>query len=1035
MLGFTGATPARQLPAAQAVLAALPITIILTVLLHSSPLLAAPDAAPAAIIPPSTTQERLAQTIVASMVIQGKQPWQRLRVADMDIIPPASEKGPRLLPLGRFLKAMDVSYTEDAGVLRFNAEEGGAVELSTVNGTLSIAGSVRSIEMIQGTSLITQTTQVYVPEPLLAEWFVLDFEWNERDFELLVRTQKVLKPWRDESGKAVRSTPIRDVPTDLPELLPEAQPPRFSLDFLELQARARITALDQQATNQQDLFLDSFEQTLWGSLWTGRYKLHLSQSPVLIDRDGAEVLDDWPFQIKWADLTFRNENHELALGDSSYGVSDLIMPFLRLTGVRFNGLFGTEGLSLERDGSGLGLRQYFLQPQVFEGFAPVGSTVEIFVNDRRIDSTEVLADTPGAPPGQGIWRFDDVRLPAGTRNEVRIVVTDPTGIRTQTQRAILGSSRLMPPGTLALLAGMGTRRDIAEWSFHGVAAAGRVLAGLTDRFTLGASAAVQQGVNRESSSSSLLDDVRQIPSRSFHVGTQFAYQPVDTVQINADLALAGGEEADENSQTFLDVASRLMADFTPAAELSLHGAAFYYGPTYFNGVSDAPRDRTGATAGFTWRPVRGWTVAGSTGTVVNNLDARLDQTINAHFQTLRVSAAVLPRASTIIEFSRIDADGQDHQLLTFELSAALPWDLALTTVVSLGDELTVDKDSEFFSGLNVPDLPLFESPQKHIVLRRAIESGHSIGLAYQETTTRQRTSLLHDLRLYTIPRLVFHTEIGVDMDTQQLFIDNRSDWLLDRSGSTRVGLQARLERDVWQIMVVFTLDELFSPRPDGSLARITEKSINPDSGVVRGLAFLDVNANGQLDPDETGLANLTVATPGGYSDKTDSRGYYILQAGSRPRKDRVYLNVKTAPADLSPTHAIQNARVAPRSATTVNLGLCPLHAVVGEVILADATGAVPVPGVHVFITSDTGGAVITDSFTANDGSFYLGNLRPGNYLITIDPASLTRGLKPRHDSVRIHVPSASHTQELRPGPIELVRAASADAGPAGHVTQ
>jgi outer membrane usher protein FimD/PapC len=118
---------------------------------------------------------------------------------------------------------------------------------------------------------------------------------------------------------------------------------------------------------------------------------------------------------------------ELAVGDWVFGVSELTFPILRMTGVRFSGVSGMFADASRGRAPGMG--NSFGQPQIFEGSAANGSRVELILNDNLIQAQTVLL---------GTFRFDDVRLAPGTLNNVRIRITEPSGLERIVERNIFG---------------------------------------------------------------------------------------------------------------------------------------------------------------------------------------------------------------------------------------------------------------------------------------------------------------------------------------------------------------------------------------------------------------------------------------------------------------------------------------------------------------------------------------------------------------------------------------------------------------------
>jgi hypothetical protein len=145
-----------------------------------------------------------------------------------------------------------------------------------------------------------------------------------------------------------------------------------------------------------------------------------------------------------------------------------------------------------------------------------------------------------------------------------------------------------------------------------------------------------------------------------------------------------------------------------------------------------------------------------------------------------------------------------------------------------------------------------------------------------------------------------------------------------------------------------------------------------------------------MDPDEPGVENVRVISDNINKTLTDKQGYFILPCWGQNKKSRLFLDLDTVPAIYSPTHAIQTAYLSPGSLTEVNFGITPLHSISGFMQAINPDKKIqPLSGVRIYLTNANDEKKIADSITAQDGSFYIGDIRPGRYYLQVDTATLS----------------------------------------------
>jgi hypothetical protein len=221
----------------------------------------------------------------------------------------------------------------------------------------------------------------------------------------------------------------------------------------------------------------------------------------------------------------------------------------------------------------------------------------------------------------------------------------------------------------------------------------------------------------------------------------------------------------------------------------------------------------------------------------------------------------------------------------------------------------------------------------------------------------------------------------------------------------------RLDQKQWSIGVSFNLIELFAFKKS-TPALVEDRQVRPENGGVRGRVFLDYNANAEMAQDADGVENITVRM-GNSTCQTDKNGYFILPGSAQPGINKVFLDLKSVPAIYSPTHGIQSAYVSQGSLTEINLSVTPVISLSGLVLLnTNEKHNKPLSGVRVFLTKTTGADKIAESYTAGDGSYYVGDVRPGNYLLHIDQDSLPKNVFVKEEKREVRILPNKEPQDL-----------------------
>ncbi|MBI5192083.1 MAG: hypothetical protein HZA08_01425 [Nitrospirae bacterium] len=941
------------------------------------------------------------KTEVVGFILIGNKPWEVLKIEDLDIIvDTVSHK--RFLPLQRLLRVFNIEKVTKENEIFFEPSGNLKVVLNILKKEVRINDDIKSIELIPAISDITMEREIYLPADMVSGIFPISVKWNEEyyGFEAKPMGQFAMDLWKLPKHSSLLAISAYEFTDTLPEAHPPSHPKKNSLDFAEFRLRSQMSSGDN--IQSKGLILDSFQQNLWGNLGGGEYRLQITQPPVFVgQKDHPSIKNEATFMLEKVDWTYRFPNTEITAGDSIFGLNDLIFPVVKAAGIRVNGYSANtfdEAGSLQYNKTLTGLNRYFIQPYVFEGPAPSGSDVQLIVNDRIIETQKSIT---------GAYRFTEIKLPPGILHDIHIIITDPDGVKTDLHKRILGSSMLLPAGSAAYIAGLGSKREDDRWAAHGSLVYGRVLYGITEDLTIGGILAAQRDIYNS----------YPFPRDSNHLGVESSWRLFDSLVLSGDLAFSRDE-----SELHDDFAYKLNGDIYPQRNTDIHVQYFSYGQNFFNGENILLHDREGYVLNGKWRPYQKTEVGVASGMVRDNLRHERNDTLSVNFQNMEITSSLLPRSTIAFDVNRVSPDweGEPKALYTYKIVVTPLSDLSLDAVVSRGDSLVTGEHSDFLSGLRLPGLPMNKTPSVSTAVRKYVTENNSVGLSYMEYEERRRTSLSHSFRIRKSYLFQAITDLGYDMDIEKLFWENRFEYRCDAAGRSRIWLQNRFENDEWRFVFLLEFDELFSFK-DGYPARITNNRINPERGGVHGTVFLDFNANAVRDPGEPGIEDVKVILDSYQNAVSDRNGYFIIQDVTQAKKARVFLDIDTIPAIYSPTHGIQTAYINPGNLTEVNFGITPVITISGFVFAAEYGNGYnkSIRGIRILLT-DSDMIPVTNSITAGNGSFFLGNIRPGRYIVQIDSDTLPKGYTAIEKQREIEVVGGDKPQEIKLPPFEII---------------
>jgi len=949
----------------------------------------------------------MAETDVVGFSLKGKGFWHKLELFDLDVV--QDSKGERYLPLFRLFRALKVEHEAEEDQLVLKLPDSPPQRVKIKEQVLQTDGATRPLKLIQAVSDISMQPEVYVPAETVAQMLDLELSWDNALYAFVAETSRFFPVWKREERKSLLSIKTDEIRIKVPEKLPAAQPEyrHWGIDFVQTEARIQYQPVDERSPGK--ISLDSLKQRFWGDLAKGRYILEFSQ-PSYIWNDSGNPLSSPFIRLNRAEWTRALGASRFMVGDSTFGLNDITFPTVKLAGLRFDSLLGANEKG-RNDRSKQVLRNLFQRQIPFEGLARVGSMVELFVNGRLIDTDEILSSLPDNPD-LGRYEFEAVSLAPGSLNTIEIIITDPDGVQTIIEKQILGTSSLVPEGSLALLGGFGTNRGFQDWSSSGMFAGGRALYGLRSNLTIGTTFAGQYKFYDLVSKPLLYQkDERNYPLQSRHAGAQLTWQPFDRSQVLADFSAVQARERDGSG--YADWAARLDLSLYPLEKTSFYARYFVYQPDFFDGGNRNLRDRIGYVVNGEFHLHPMWSFSGAFASVRDNVRRLRSETFSARLGHAGLHSKMFPKTRISLGLDWMDPDWEDssRRLLFVEVDSNLLPRLNFSVYHSFGDDVRLTRETDFFQGLRLPGISLTETRHTTASLATYLPGLGSLRANYWKTNNRERLSGIHSLsNAFGLP-LQMRTELGKDLHSGDPFFEHRCEYRFSRSKGTRLGLLARYQNREWQVGLFLTISELFS-RDRGRLTRVESRRISPDLGGIAGRVFVDGNINARLDPGEGGVEGVSILLDGREMAVTDVHGQYMLPFTSIAQTVKVSLDPDTVPAIYDIMHGQQGACLEEGRRTHVDLALTPVHHIAGSVLVKKPSGKVePVSGVRVTSVSDSDSETVIDSITAGDGSFYLGHIRPGAVRVRLDPRTIPSELTFPEQEQQTRIPVSQEPQE------------------------
>lgn len=954
--------------------------------------------------------------IVGMKLIGSRSSTHRAGVGDLDVA--LSNDQQRFLPLVRLLKGFSTGAARVGTRIEFQPEYSAPVAFDVSSGLLSIGGQAKVIPFISGISDVTQAREIYVPVEVIADIFGFQMEWDDEQYEYIAKTDQVLSMWKKKSMLG----DVQMVPTDLPQAHPPASPSTPLLSFIETRTNIGI---DSGVNGENPRATLSMNQSLYGHLFGGRYKLSFSQPSLTFNEDNGLNSSDsnitLPQRIEWTKEI--GERSQLYMGDTSFNLNDLAMPFIgNMSGVRVSGILGAEAEDSSKGIPQFSLSNSFLQTKDYSGLARLGSDVKLIVNENVVATADVIEEA-GTPNGYGRYEFFDVSLPGGSLVDIRIEIREPDGNLITLDKSSVRADRLLPEGQIAYLGGMGTRRDLNEWGSQGLLGGARVLYGVSPTLTLGVTAAYQDSYYSTNSSDT---GFRGVAESSAHLATEFAWLAHNKLLISGDLAFSAGDSSSDGV-SYDGSAVRLRSDWYPITGLDFSTQLFRYEPGFFNGQNDQLEDRQGFNIASRWKYKNWFNLKGSLGNVENNLKGDKDISREASYQSLELYTNRIPNASLRVKADRITPDeGTAQSSYTFGAGYGL-YGFSINGEISEASNRLDAEYLELLRGIGATGVQLYPNRSKTLRVNKRLFGRHSMGFSWTDNefspgyTISHRwsgNSLFGRSRLLPIGEELHHYDLFNEFrsDDRQETVTSRLNIYLDKRRQNRLGLVSRYGTEQgWSLSADLNLTSLFWAE-DG-LENISNSGIYPGSTGVKGKVFLDANANKILDPGEEGIAGIKVNSRGRPGVVTDDKGNFIFAAEYGADESNVYLDGDSIPALLSPTHAMQTAYLGTGAYTEINFGLAPVISLNGLLLGQEQNKKShrPIKGAKILLFDDTG-ELITESITASDGSYFIDTI-PGRYKLKVDTSTVSGRFVLAQSAQDLNVTGSEEYQEMAVSPL------------------
>jgi len=916
---------------------------------------------------------------VVGFSLRGRLARDGVSVFDFDMLTP--DDGRRYIPFLRMLTILQAEGKYAGHNVSFSIDKIStySVDINVASSEFTIGSNGRRYAMVSGISEVTGNQEIYLPEDVFKDLFGFDFQWNDAEYTYFLTTEKKLRVFPDDKMSSIDFSLFKKISENLP-VTESIRMPANSKEWLSfIDAGVRLDGRVSETASSSTLRPDV---SLYGQVFNGSYVLRLAEN---IDLKTGDV----PKVPLWFDrgLWFsKSQTANVRIGDTSVGLSNLIVPSTSFTGLVVRGMAG--GISdKNRDVFLNNSRFNFVSEVTFDGFEQLGATVRLFINGRLVDSV-LVEDTKEAPPGQGRYVFSGVGLLSQRVNEIRVVVENPDGSVDEHKKTLLGASGLLPEKQGAYSMGIGTKRKKlndqlnAEGLFGGVG----FYYGISRYATLGMVAAYQDDFfNNTATNNPLIDN--DVPKRVF-LGESLTLKMLENLIVKGAIAANFIENVSSSPR-----ARDLSVDYG-LGNILLSSTAFYYDKNYTNGSRDIG-DRKGYSLFGEWKNQMGFSWQGSA--------AKIENLTGSEQEELAVSELnfpTMPLWSTKfkLRFDGVRQNSPDSSELILEKMYSSRVNFKPVRFANFnmeyvwGDAIDNSSEDSLHSGLSFPLMGSTLSFGLKAESKFFIGQYNRLSFDYRDSKSGQKSGGVTFQRVRrTVGVLDFILRYRYDLQKKEGVTNLDFDYPIDVSRRNAIGGGITYDdaSRTFTANVNLTVSSLFFPGGGGINRIPNDWRINPVTGGIKGLVYLDVNANGHHEPGEPGIPDIPVLVDGRQTLISNDKGFFFTNR--RSFKDQVILSLdlENIPAIYTPTQGAQEAMWEEHVFTQVKLGVSALGSISGVISVSRRGQPVrELPGVTVLLIKAGQGEVVGRSIADSGGNYYFGELRPGKYMIDIDPETV-----------------------------------------------
>ncbi|MBU1708226.1 hypothetical protein KKB28_10000, partial [bacterium] len=475
---------------------------------------------------------------------------------------------------------------------------------------------------------------------------------------------------------------------------------------------------------------------------------------------------------------------------------------------------------------------------------------------------------------------------------------------------------------------------------------------------------------------------------SSHAGVEWGWRLFDRMIISA---MGAGSRSKADSLT--RYASRASIQF-PLGPLLLEPQAFIYQPNYFNGSNNLVEDREGYAASLLCPLTQSSRIVLATGQVEDDIEKTEGTKTILQWQRFDFTAPrVMRDMELLVTGERLTPRYEaSHYLWTVNGKLGLPLDFKVFGMTTWGDEFSEVEGRNLIEDLGITDAPRSRRVGWEANLYRPLLKAGSLTLTHSEMSFRKRTYLTHTLQARGRSHIQWRLQGGYDWEPQTPFGQGQINYNLDRSGTGTIGVLARLQRNEWVFGVTLSLQPTFG-FVGGKPILVSQSRLSPKVGGLKGQVFLDSNGNGLRESGEPGIGGVEILTNTGQRITPSRSGKFILTPRGEHSRVRVQLNPATVPAFYAATNGAQWAELEEGALTRVNLGLVILNSISGKLVGPDSHDSTRTIGIGMvrIMARTAEGNIAKESITSGSGSYYLGELKPGDYRIEVDERTLPAG--------------------------------------------